>query len=93
MLTSKVVVLKSCHGISVKCSRYRDTGPTDPSLINITRYGYMCLNTRTVGFEGLNGRYIFFKVIRRRVPDIYCWQCTWVPDVHLLYYVLGHERI
>ena len=33
MLTSEVAVLKSRHGISVKCSRYRDTGPTDPSLI------------------------------------------------------------
>ena len=33
MLTSKVAVVKSHHGISVKCSRYRDTGPTDPSLI------------------------------------------------------------
>ena len=32
MLTSEVAVLKSRHGISVKCSRYRDTGPTDPSL-------------------------------------------------------------
>ena len=33
MLTSKVAVLKSHHGISVKCSEYRDTGPTDPSLV------------------------------------------------------------
>ena len=33
MLAGEVAVLKSCHGISVKCSRYRDTGPTDPSLI------------------------------------------------------------
>ena len=33
MLTSEVAVLKSRHGISVKCSRYRDTGTTDPSLV------------------------------------------------------------
>ena len=34
MLTSKVAVVKSRHGISVKCSRYRDTGTTDPSLVD-----------------------------------------------------------
>ena len=28
----EVTVLKSCHGISVKCSRYRDTRPAYPSL-------------------------------------------------------------
>ena len=33
MLTSEVAVLKSCHGISVNSSRYRDTGTTDPSLV------------------------------------------------------------
>ena len=33
MLTSEVAVVKSRHGISVKCSRYRDTGTTDPSLM------------------------------------------------------------
>ena len=33
MLASEVAVVKSHHGISVKCSRYRDTGPTDPSLV------------------------------------------------------------
>ena len=33
MLTSEVAVVKYHHSISVKCSRYRDTGPTDPSLI------------------------------------------------------------
>ena len=32
MLTSEMAVLKSRHGISVKCSPYRDTGTTDPSL-------------------------------------------------------------
>ena len=32
VLTSEVAVVKSHHGITVKCSRYRDTGPTDPSL-------------------------------------------------------------
>ena len=32
-LTSKVVVVKSCHGISVKCSQYRDTRPIDPSVV------------------------------------------------------------
>ena len=32
VLTSEVAVVKSCHGISVKYSRYRDTGTTDPSL-------------------------------------------------------------
>ena len=26
---------KPRHSISVKCSRYRDTGPTDPSLLHI----------------------------------------------------------
>ena len=35
MLTSEVAVVKSHHGISVKCSRHRDTGPTDPSLLLI----------------------------------------------------------
>ena len=35
MLTSEVAVLRSRHGISVKCSRHRDTGPTDPSLHSI----------------------------------------------------------
>ena len=33
MLASEVAVLKSRHSISLKCSRYRDTGPTDPSLL------------------------------------------------------------
>ena len=33
MLTSEVAVVNSHHGISVKCSRYRDTGTTDPSLV------------------------------------------------------------
>ena len=33
MFTSEVAVVKSHHGISVKCSRYRDTGTTDPSLV------------------------------------------------------------
>ena len=33
VLTSEVAVVKSHHTISVKCSRYRDTGTTDPSLI------------------------------------------------------------
>ena len=33
MLTIKVAVVKSHHSISVKSSQYRDTGPTDPSLI------------------------------------------------------------
>ena len=33
VLTSEVAVVKSHHSISVKCSRYRDTRPTDPSLI------------------------------------------------------------
>ena len=33
MLTSEMAVLKSRHGISVKCSPYRDTGTTDPSLL------------------------------------------------------------
>ena len=32
MLASEVAVLKSRDDISVKCSRYQDTGPTDPSL-------------------------------------------------------------
>ena len=32
MLRSEVAVVQFHHGISVKCSRYRDTGPTDPSL-------------------------------------------------------------
>ena len=38
MLASEVAVLKSRHGISVKCSRYRDTGPTDPSLVYINNH-------------------------------------------------------
>ena len=33
MLESEVAVVKSHYGISVKWSRYRDTGTTDPSLI------------------------------------------------------------
>ena len=33
VFTSEVAVVKSHHGISVKCSRYRDTGTTDPSLV------------------------------------------------------------
>ena len=35
VLTIEVAVVNSHHGISVKCSRYRDTGPTDPSLTSI----------------------------------------------------------
>ena len=31
------------------------------------------------------------EVIRRQVPDIYCWQCTSGPRCILLYYVSGHE--
>ena len=34
---NKVVIVKSHHSISVKWARYRDTGPTDPSLIEITK--------------------------------------------------------
>ena len=33
MLASKVAVLKCHHGIAVKCFRYQDTRPTDPSLV------------------------------------------------------------
>ena len=33
VLSSEVLVLKSRHTISVKWSRYQDTGPTDPSLV------------------------------------------------------------
>ena len=32
MFTSEVAVVKSHHSISVKCSRYQDTRPTDPAL-------------------------------------------------------------
>ena len=32
MLTSEVLLLKCHHSISVKCSEYQNTGPTDPSL-------------------------------------------------------------
>ena len=28
------MAVRSYHGISVKCSQYQDTGPTDPSLHN-----------------------------------------------------------
>ena len=35
MLTSEVGISKSCHSISVKCSGYRDTGPTDPSIVHM----------------------------------------------------------
>ena len=35
VLASEVAVVKSHHSISVKCSWYRDTGPTDPSLVCI----------------------------------------------------------
>ena len=38
MFTSEGAVVKSHHGISVKCSRYQDTGPTDPSLIVFQNY-------------------------------------------------------
>ena len=44
MLTSEVAVLRSRHGISVKCSRHRDTGPTDPSLPNTTFKNYFGSN-------------------------------------------------
>ena len=37
VFTSEVAVVKSHHGISVKWSRYRDTRPTNPSLIGICR--------------------------------------------------------
>ena len=37
MFTSEVAVVKSHHGISVKCSRYRDTGTTDPSLLSTSK--------------------------------------------------------
>ena len=40
MLTSEVAVVKSHHGISVKCSRYRNTGTTVPSLGKIKRKLY-----------------------------------------------------
>ena len=33
MFTSEVAFVKSCHGISVKWSRYQYTGPTDTSLL------------------------------------------------------------
>ena len=33
LVSSEVALLKSHHSISVKFSRYRDTWPTDPSLI------------------------------------------------------------
>ena len=33
IFTSEVAVLKSYHGILVKWSQYRDTRPTDPSIV------------------------------------------------------------
>ena len=41
VLASEGTVLKSCYGISLKCSRYRDNGPTDPSLIYISLLSYI----------------------------------------------------
>ena len=32
-MTREMVVLKCPHSISAKCSRYQDTGSTDPSLL------------------------------------------------------------
>ena len=43
VLAIEVAVVNSHHGISVKCSRYRDTGPTDPSLlVNNMTAGFSC---------------------------------------------------
>ena len=44
VLTSEVAVVKSHHGISLKCSRCQDTGPTDPSLSRTAhfRQGVLC---------------------------------------------------
>ena len=37
VLVSEVAVVKSHHSISLKCSQYRDTGPTDPPLMLVTQ--------------------------------------------------------
>ena len=36
-----MAVVKSHHSISVKCSRYQDTGPTDPSLVYNNTTGWI----------------------------------------------------
>ena len=43
--------VKSCHVISEKCSRYRDTAPTDPSLPII--YLFTTVTTLTL-FQTVN---------------------------------------
>ena len=57
MLTSEVAVVKSHHGISVKCSQHRDTGPTDPSLVitemNPPLYTFISLISFPIYKEGL----------------------------------------
>ena len=69
--SSDVAVVKSHDGISVKWFLYRDTGPTDPSLIrrakkaiNLVNYGTGC-NQRTFGqnlkfpgFIGVKGLFV-----------------------------------
>ena len=40
-MASEVAAVKSHHGISVKCSQYRDTGPTNPSLTYSTCIVYV----------------------------------------------------
>ena len=58
MLASEVAVVKSHHGISVKCSRYRDTGPTDPSLV-MTQAFQLEVNRTVDGFYHMKVELIY----------------------------------
>ena len=53
MLASEVAVLKSCDGISVKCSQYRDTRPTNPGK---------AIKVKILDFF-LKGRFLFIKYL------------------------------
>ena len=57
ILTSEVLSFKSHHGITLKCSRFRDTGPTYPSLLETV----MCKFNKLLNFEKIIKDYTSIK--------------------------------
>ena len=96
MLAREVAVLKS-HGISVKFSRYLDTGPTDPSLlctyIFLVFFCFFSGNARCKGIlrQDLTECVSRFPVhIYDFMQQLYYVQTPLLPYLHLLFisYVL-----
>ena len=83
MLISEVAVLKSRHGISVKCSRYRDTGTNLMKLAGIFRDLEQLHDFQTIGY---GGHFVFqneAKILHRQVFIAINIPCKFGEDIFI----------